>query len=351
MTAVRRFAARARIISVPAVLLLWTSCAGHQQSVVDPAGEGSDHIARLWWFFFYLLGAIFLVVMLAMLRTLSPRRSSGEKDRELEQTHLPSEATESTLHRVVTGAIVATVLILFVLLISSVRTGKAVSTFGDRRDPLILDVIANQWWWQFRYSASDPSRTLITADEIHIPVGRPVLIRGQSNDVIHSFWVPNLNGKRDLIPSRLTTEWLEADQPGIYRGQCAEFCGLQHAHMSFYVVAEPPDKFNQWMTAQLQSAAFPADPVLAQGQKVFLSYACVYCHQIRGTAAAGQVAPDLTHFGSRRSIAAGTLPNTPADLSRWILDPQGIKPGNHMAMLPVKPEDLQPLVAYLESLK
>jgi cytochrome c oxidase subunit 2 len=186
---------------------------------------------------------------------------------------------------------------------------------------------------------------------MHIPVGRPVQIRGMSNDVIHSFWVPNLNGKRDLIPSHVTTEWFEADHPGVFRGQCAEFCGLQHAHMAIWVVAEPQEKFNAWMRAQLQPAAAPSTPELQKGQQVFMNSACVYCHEIQGTSASGQNGPDLTHFGSRRGIAANTVPNTMGNLAGWILDPQSMKPGNHMATVAVNSTDLQPLVEYLESLK
>jgi cytochrome c oxidase subunit II len=178
-----------------------------------------------------------------------------------------------------------------------------------------------------------------------------VQIRGQSNDVIHSFWVPNLHGKRDLIPSRTTTEWIQADHAGIYRGQCAEFCGAQHAHMALWVIAEPEEKFRAWMQRQLQPAVQPSDTETQRGQQVFLNSTCVFCHQIQGTTAAGQNAPDLTHFGSRRSIAAGTLPNTKGNLAGWIVDPQSVKPGNHMATVPVKPQDLQPLIDYLESLK
>ncbi len=235
-------------------------------------------------------------------------------------------------------------MILFVLLILSVGTGKAISELGDRKNGMVIEVTGNQWWWDVRYANDDPRLVLETANEIHIPVGRPVMIRGTSHDVIHSFWVPNLHGKRDLIPSRITTEWIQADHPGEYRGQCAEFCGLQHAHMAIWVIAEPEDKFNAWMKLQLQPSVAPSDPVRQRGEQVFMSHACVFCHAIRGTSAAGQMAPDLTHFGSRKTIAAGTLPNSMGNLGGWITDPQSIKPGNHMATIAVNPDDLQPLV-------
>jgi cytochrome c oxidase subunit II len=289
--------------------LLLNGCAGHQQSAVDPVGPQSGKIAGLWWFFVAVLGAIFIIVMAFTLLTLI-RRHRGIEQEPLEAQHHPSEQTEQKLTRIVAGATIATVVILFVLLVSSVGTGKALSALG-----------------------------------------RPVMIRGTSQDVIHSFWAPNLHGKRDLIPSRITTQWIQADSPGAYRGQCAEFCGLQHAHMALWVIAEPQVKFDAWMSQQLQSAVPPSDPVKQRGQQVFMNHACIYCHSIRGTTASGQVAPDLTHFGSRRSIAAGTLPNNKGNLGGWITDPQSVKPGNHMATIAVNSQDLQPLLEYIESLK
>src|SRR5690348_679798 len=327
-----------------------TACAAHQQSVVDPAGPQSGRIAVLWWVFLWLTVAIFVIVMALTLWTLF-RRHGGIEQEPLETRHVPSEATENRMTRVVAGATVATVLILFILLIASIGTGKAVANLVNKNNGLIIEVTGNQWWWHIRYQNSDASQILVTANEIHIPVGRPVLIRGMSNDVIHSFWIPNLHGKRDLIPSHVTTEWIQADQPGVYRGQCAEFCGLQHAHMILYVIAEPPDKFNAWMKQQLQPSVEPTDPERQRGRQIFLNYACVYCHEIRGTTAAGQNGPDLTHFGSRRGIAANTLTNNLGNLAGWIVDPQSSKPGNHMATIAVKPNDLQPLIEYLESLK
>jgi cytochrome c oxidase subunit II len=332
------------------VFVVLNACAGHQQSAVDAAGPQSGKIAALWWFFVWLLGVIFVIVLVFTLLSLM-RRHRGIEQEPLEPRHHPSEETERRLTRVVTGATIATVLILFVLLVLSVSTGKAISELGNKQNGMVIEVTGNQWWWQVRYANDNPSLILDTANEIHIPVGRPVMIRGMSNDVIHSFWVPNLHGKRDLIPSRITTEWIQADSPGVYRGQCSEFCGLQHAHMALWVIAEPKDKFDAWMRQQLQPAASPSDPTKQRGQQVFMNHACVFCHTIRGTTAAGQVAPDLTHFGSRRSLAAGTLPNTKGNLGGWITDPQSIKPGNHMATIAVNSEDLQPLLEYIESLK
>lgn len=333
-----------------ALALLLTSCIYNRQSAVDPAGPQSGRIDALWWSFFWLLGAIFVIVMVFMLLTLT-RRHRGFEQEPLEGRHKASEETESRLRRVVAGATITTIVILLVLIVASSVTGKANSELQNKKNPLTVQVTGTQWWWQIEYVTADPSQRVTTANEIHIPVGRPVQIRGESNDVIHSFWVPNLNGKRDLIPSHVTTEWMEADHPGSYRGQCAEFCGLQHAHMAIWVVAESQDKFDAWLKAQLQPAAIPQTPGQIKGEQVFMNHACIYCHRIQGTPAAGQSGPDLTHFGSRRGIAANTLPNTMGNLAGWILDPQTIKPGNHMATIEVSSTDLQPLVEYLESLK
>jgi cytochrome c oxidase subunit 2 len=240
---------------------------------------------------------------------------------------------------------------LFGLVIISVSTGKATSDPIKAADALTVEITGNQWWWSVRYPNTDASRIAVSANEVHIPVGQPVRIRGTSNDVIHSFWVPNLQGKRDLIPSHITTDWIQADHAGRFRGQCAEFCGLQHAHMALWVVAEPADKFEAWLAHQLQPAATPIDPVRRRGQQVFLNSGCVLCHAVAGTTAAGELGPDLTHFASRSTIAAGTLPNNKGNLAGWIADPQNIKPGTRMATVPVNASDMQPLLEYLEGLQ
>lgn len=330
--------------------LLFTGCAGHQQSVVDSAGRQASLTESLWWFFFWLLLAIFVVVIVVLLAALL-RGPRGIEQEPLEAVHAPSTATESRLTRVVGVATIATVAILLGLVVISVVTGKNIADLGQTKNGMVVEVQGNQWWWYIRYANDNASQIVVTANEIHIPVGRPVLIRGTSNDVIHSFWVPDLHGKRDLIPSRVTTEWIQADRPGRFRGQCAEFCGLQHAHMALWIVAESPSDFRKWYEHQLQPALQPSDPDKVRGQQVFLNSACVFCHNITGTSASGQVAPDLTHFASRLTLAAGTLPNNKGNLGGWISDPQAIKPGNHMAQVPVKSEDMQPLLDYLESLQ
>jgi cytochrome c oxidase subunit 2 len=320
------------------------------QSMWHASGSNAAHIRELAVFFGLLLSVIFLVVVGIALLSLR-RRHRGIQQEPLEGSHQPSASTEARLRLVVGIATGLTVLILFGLTIVSVSVGKIVSASVAPTGSMTIEVTGTQWWWKFRYANDDPSRILQTANEIHIPVGQPIAIRGNSDDVIHSFWAPSLQGKRDLIPGSTTLEWLQADRPGQYRGQCAEFCGLQHAHMAFWVIAESPDQFNVWMDHQLQPATEPSSEQDKRGQEIFLKSGCILCHTIRGTAAAAQAGPDLTHFGSRRTIAAGTLPNTKGNLAGWIADPQNIKPGTHMATIPIQPAEMQPLIDYLENLK
>jgi len=319
------------------------------QSAFDPGASAARIEAGLMRDFTILLGAIFVIVIGILLASLWRQR--GMEQQALEGTHQASPETERKLGRAVGAASVLTLVILLGLIAVSVSAGKALSDRALPPNALTIEVTGNQWWWYVRYLNDDPSQIVVTANEIHIPVGRPVLIRGTSQDVIHSFWVPELSGKRDLIPSRITTEWFQAEKPGHYRGQCAEFCGFQHAHMALWVVAEAPDAFEKWREAQLTPAAAPMTLSQQRGQQVFLQKACVLCHNITGTPAAGQVAPDLTHFATRISIAAGTLPNTRGNLAGWISDPQTIKPGNHMATVPLQSEELQSLLDYLEILR
>lgn len=216
--------------------------------------------------------------------------------------------------------------------------------------PLTIEVTGNQWWWDVRYVGGNPDEVFRTANEIHIPTGQRVRLLLKSQDVIHSFWVPQLTGKTQTIPGTVNTSWLEADEPGRYRGQCTQFCGLQHAHMALYVVAEPPARFAAWRAAQLLPAALPTDPLTSQGASLFV-IKCGSCHAVRGTGAGGQVAPDLTHLMSRQTIAGGVEPNTPAGLSGWIANPQAVKPGTRMPTLYLSGPQLNQLRAYLLTLK
>ncbi len=212
---------------------------------------------------------------------------------------------------------------------------------------LTIEVSGNQWFWDVRY----PGTSAITANEIHIPVRTRVNLIATTNDVIHSFWVPELNRKIDMIPGRRNRVLLYADKAGRYRGQCAEYCGPQHAHMAMYVFADPPDRFKAWLAAQARPRRTPATDAQRRGEQAFLSNQCASCHTIRGTRARGEVGPDLTHVGSRTTLAALTIRNTPDELANWIRDPQHVKPGNRMPTLDLSAPEVQSLAVYLESLK
>jgi len=233
-------------------------------------------------------------------------------------------SSERTLTRWVSGATTITVAILIGLLIASVSTGRSIGSV-QASNAVTIEVIGHQWWWEVIYDDAVPSQRVQTANEIHIPTHRPVVLKVTSRDVIHSFWAPNLHGKRDLIPGYTTAIWLDADQPGIFRGQCAEFCGLQHAHMAFDVVAEPQADFDLWLEGMRQPARPPQSDAERHGRDVFMNNRCGTCHTVQGTGAHGQVAPDLTHIGSRSTIGAGTLPNTREHRQAWVRDPQASK--------------------------
>ena len=315
-----------------------------QQSMLDPAGPKAAAVTDFWWFIFVTSAIVFVVVGGALLYGALKRPGAG-----------PPAAVavdaERRVGRVVGGAVAATALILAVFLTLNWQLERAIAS-PKQGDVLSVDVIGHQWWWEIQYPDSlRPSNWITTANEVHIPVHRRVRLRMTSRDVIHSFWVPNLSGKKDLVPGRVTETWFEADSPGVYRGQCAEFCGHQHANMALLVVAHRPDEFREWVSAQRAPAAEPSDSLREEGKHVFLSASCSLCHSIAGTPAFGRIGPDLTHVGSRRTIAAGTLPNTRGHLAGWILDPQRIKPGAYMPPNGLDPRQLEALLAYVGGLK
>jgi cytochrome c oxidase subunit 2 len=329
-----------------AALTLLTSCHG-QQSVLNSVGPQAQRIERLWWLIFVIITAVFVIVV-AWCGTAVYRNRATVDVNEIPPQVNPEADRRMTV--VVATALGITVVLLFVILVSSVMTGHAIAGLQSK-NPVTIDLIGHQWWWEVRYEATQPDQTVITANEIHLPVGIPVVIKASSADVIHSFWAPNITGKRDLIPGYQNALWIQADKEGVYRGQCAEFCGQQHAHMAFFVVSESNDKFQQWLAAQVKSPDPPTDDLARRGQEVFTSHTCVMCHTVRGTLANAKMGPDLTHLRSRLTIAAGTLPNTRGNLAGWIMDPQNIKPGNHMPPNPMKSDDLTALLAYLDTLK
>ena len=312
-----------------------SACSGHSSpSVLDPAGPGARRIEGLWWLMFWISAVVF-VVTVAMIgyALLNARRS----DRP------PTEARWAEGFVVVAGAIVPS-LILAAVFVVSLRETSALSTTAQTPD-LVVEVVAHDWWWEVVYD--DGERGVATANEIHIPAGRRVELRLTSDDVIHSLWVPRLQAKTDMTPGKTTRMWIEADEPGTYRGQCAEFCGLQHANMIFFVIAEEPDDFETWLANESQDAAAAG----TEGEEVFLSSTCVGCHAIRGTSADSPIGPDLTHLASRTTIAAGVLANDRSNLARWIVDPQSVKPGAAMPPTELAPDELDALLDYLEELR
>jgi len=320
---------------------------GGIQSALNPAGPNAGSLASLWWLMFYVCSAVYVLVMIVLV--IAIRKGTRQKD--LNPVLNISSKTETRRRNAVLSAVVVTTVVLFVFLIASFSTGRSLTADLKDKNGLSIEVTGRQWWWEVRYNDVDASNIFTTANEIHIPVGVPVLFTLHGGDVIHSFWVPNLAGKKDLIPGKISTQWLQADKPGVYRGQCAEYCGLQHARMAFWIVADTPEQFIAWRQNQTQTSVSPATDSQRRGQQVFLSSSCVMCHAINGTTAGANFGPNLTHVGSRNTIAAATLSNTREHLSRWIVDSQQFKPGNKMPQNNLGQADLDALVDYLQSLK
>jgi len=245
------------------------------------------------------------------------------------------------------GIVTPMIVIATLFVISDIFLIRTTEAPAKTATSMTVDVTGHEWWWEFRY----PGTRAVTANELHIPVRTPVRIVVHTADVIHSFWVPQLNRKIDTIPGQDNSIELDADHVGVYRGACAEFCGLQHAHMDFLVYADPPAVFRRWLANEAKPAATPTSALAKQGHDVFMSGTCSSCHAIRGTAAGGDVGPDLTHVGSRATLAAVTIPNDKGDLAAWIPDSQHFKPGNQMPNMSLTGRQLQALLAYLEGLR
>jgi cytochrome c oxidase subunit 2 len=310
----------------------------HIQSVLHPAGVEAGIVSHLWWVMFWTCTVVWVAVAGAMLLAIRRGRTRT------------APGSERVLFRNVLVATGISIVALVWLLFESVLTGRAQENLSAQNS-LHIQVTGYQWWWDVEYDNPTPSLRVTTANELHIPVGRPVIVDLFSGDVIHSLWIPNLQGKIDLIPGRLNTLTLEADRPGVYRGQCAEFCGAQHAHMALVVVADPPDTFERWLTANRAPAPAPATPLQVRGKEVFERGPCAMCHNSTGSLASAHTAPDLTHVASRSTIGAGTVPNTRGYLAGWIMDPQHIKPGNYMPPTGLNDEELQAVLDYLETLR
>lgn len=303
--------------------------------MLRPAGPVAARITGWWWLMFGIAAVVlFLVVALLLVGLLRRRQEYGE----------PHDRPWLTF--VVLAGAVTPAVVLSSMMGLNLYSEHLVAR-GVEASDLTIEVIGHRWWWEFRY----PEAGVVTANELHIPAGRPVRLELTSVDVIHSFWVPTLSGKLDLIPGQTNVLELAASQVGTQRGQCAEFCGLQHANMAFLVFSEPESTFQAWLERQAQPAPIPATQRQLEGQQAFEGSACVYCHTVRGTNASGTVGPDLTHIASRATLGAATLTNTPGHLAGWIVNSQAIKPGNMMPPMILEPDALQALMAYLATLE
>ena len=317
------------------------------QSALGGYAVESANFLNLFTIFMVVCTVMYLLVVGALLAGLwRSRRSADPLVVETGKHHATAPFMTPAL--IAWTALIAIGLV--VLTIASFFTDR--SNAAVARNPgLTVKVTANQFWWDVVYTTHDASKMVHTANEIHLPVGVPAEISLQSNDVIHSLWIPNLAGKQDLIPGRVTDLQILPQKAGTYRGQCAEFCGIQHAHMALDVTVESASDFQRWVAAQQRVAFAPSTPLQLAGYRYVTSRECSACHSIAGTPANGQIGPDLTHFASRRSIGAGTLPMNTGNLYGWVADPQAQKTGNHMPTIGIRPDDLHAVVAYLETLK
>ncbi|HEX6332267.1 MAG TPA: cytochrome c oxidase subunit II [Actinomycetota bacterium] len=309
------------------------SCNGDAPSVLDPQGESAQRIDGLWWLMLWISLAVLAVVAgLMAVAFLRGRREGLEVDASSSRWGEPF---------VVVAGVIVPVVILTGVFVVSVRDLNAITREGDDAE-LTIEVVGHMWWWEARYPGG-----AVTANEIHIPTGQTVRFEVTTVDVIHSFWVPQLAPKIDMVPGRTNVVDVRTGTPGTYRGQCAEYCGLQHANMALFVVAEPPGEFERWLENETAPAASPADQA---GLDAFLRSSCVGCHTVRGTDASGTLGPDLTHVASRETLGAGTIENTRENLADWIANPQTVKPGAVMPPTEISAEELDLIVEYLQGL-
>jgi len=316
------------------------------QNIFAPGGPAARTLADAGWFVLVTF-SIVTVVMWILILWLALRRKGTLAE------HAPWDAGGG-MAWVTIGGFTIPVIILAVMFVVTLKTMAAFPMGDDEMHapPPMLRVVGHQSWWELQYEIGGETKQVITANEIHIPAGRPVDIELRTVDVIHSFWVPELHGKVDLLPGRVNRIRVQADRPQTFRGECAEFCGPQHANMILLVQADAPADFARWLEAQRADAAPPATPDAAHGQQLVMSHACVLCHTIRGTDAHGMVGPDLTHLASRRRIAGNELENNTANLSAWVTHAQALKPYAKMPNLSVfTGDELRDVVAYLQTLR
>ncbi len=303
-----------------------------------PAGPVARVQASLYTTIFWMAVGVFVVVEGLLVWTIFRFRGR------------PNDAIPAQTHGNTPLEIIWTIIPCIILAFIAVPTISAIAQASDiptGPDVVKVKVIGHQWWWEFQY----PDLGVVTADELHIPVGTRIALDVESADVIHSFWVPRLGGKIQAIPNRVNQTWIQADETGVFRAQCFQLCGASHANMRFIVVSESKADFDAWVKNQLATPGQPTSPDAQKGAQVFATSACVGCHTISGTAAAGKVGPNLTHIGSHQTLAGAVLENTPQDLATWLKDPPAVKPGSIMPNLHLTDEQVNALVAYLESLK
>ncbi|HJT90204.1 MAG TPA: cytochrome c oxidase subunit II [Bryobacteraceae bacterium] len=330
-------------IATLAPLALLTACG--PESMMAPGGPAGHNLANLGWFVFILFLVIAFIMWVLLAWAALRKRGSFDE-------HAPIDVGGGQPW-ILIGGFGIPFIVLAAVYVVGLNSMAAFPLEGPRETaPADIRVTGHQWWWQIDYMKGPLDHHVTTANEIHIPVGRPVDIDLASSDVIHSFFIPTLHGKVDLIPGQVNRIRIQADRAGTYRGQCAEYCGAQHAHMILIVVADLPAQYQAWLAGQAADAPQPATDQERQGRDLFMSKACVLCHTIRGTLAAARVGPDLTHIASRQGLAANMLRNNEANLEAWVTHAQSLKP--EVAMPDVtefKGDELRALVAYLEELK
>jgi cytochrome c oxidase subunit 2 len=311
-------------------------------SVLNTAGSAATSIARITWFLIITSALVFIAVMIALFVSIWQGRRKTTIAVDLSK--------RSSTPIIIAGAIIPTVILVTLFIVGL----GAMSSFPSEYDPNAphFQIVGHQWWWEVTYQSPSSTGSFTTANELHIPVGQPVVISVLAADVIHSFLVPKLQGKMDLIPGDTNVIQILATHPGVYYGQCSEYCGAQHAHMGFTVVAESPDQFQAWLAAQQTPACEPVDSLTRLGRHLFTTGQCALCHTIRGTTAQGQLAPDLTHIGSRRTLAAGMYPNTLGTMEAWIANAQSLKPGVLMPRITqFNGLEFRAIATYLETLQ